>query len=421
VLAQPDSFQVIITNAAKHHAFQTARAAAEAGVLKQFITGLHYKPAQWPYTWLHGATAKLAPGFAKRLTDRRDEELDAYSRSLPGLGVFQQLALNVPPLRGTRLSITADLLFADWFDRLVAKSHLEPCDIFHGFESCALHSFMRAKELGATLVLEQPVMHIDALRKLASEEYVRLGIPIPKEPLLYSQAIARKYRELDLADHILVGLRFVKDTLVAHGVPEAKIIVVPYGVETHGFFQPVERPRRDTFTILYVGALTWYKGLPQLLDVYRRLRLPKKKLLIVGREHPNWGKYFRERFAELDDVEWIPGVPQRDLANIYARADVFVFPSLVGGVGLVVYEAMSTGLPVIVSDGDVIIRDGIDGLVAASTEPYALESALLRLHEDHELRRCLGENAVKRANDFSWANYRHKVIKAYQTILMNRQ
>ena len=50
------------------------------------------------------------------------------------------------------------------------------------------------------------------------------------------------------------------------------------------------------------------------------------------------------------------------MEQVYADADVLVFPSLVGGIGLVCYEAMATALPVITSDGDVVIRDGLDGL-----------------------------------------------------------
>jgi glycosyltransferase involved in cell wall biosynthesis len=78
------------------------------------------------------------------------------------------------------------------------------------------------------------------------------------------------------------------------------------------------------------------------------------------------------------------------------------FPSLVGGIGLVCYEAMATGLPVITSDGDVVIRDGVDGLSVPLADIGGWQQALTALAADRERRRTLGAAGAERVKAFTW-------------------
>jgi glycosyltransferase involved in cell wall biosynthesis len=91
--------------------------------------------------------------------------------------------------------------------------------------------------------------------------------------------------------------------------------------------------------------------------------------------------------------------------------------AVIGGLGIVVYEAMSTGLPVIVSDGDVIIRHGIDGLVSPPRDIKSLKENIIRLYRDKDLREKLAQNALIRVRDFDWDTYHRKVGDAYVQIL----
>jgi glycosyltransferase involved in cell wall biosynthesis len=104
-------------------------------------------------------------------------------------------------------------------------------------------------------------------------------------------------------------------------------------------------------------------------------------------------------------------VPQADLPKIYRSADVFVFPSLLEGMPLVVLEAMASGLPVITTPngpGD-LVRDGVDGFVVPIRDVDAIVEKLeyLRAHPEERLR--MGQNARERAKMFTWEHYRTKV------------
>src|SRR5262249_44158813 len=137
------------------------------------------------------------------------------------------------------------------FDWLVAKRHMEPCTIFHGFEQCALFSLRRARALGAVTVLDQPVIHRTTLERIEREERERHGVPFPaRKPFWFDQHVARKHKELALTDYVFGGLAYVKQTMVENGFPADRVFTIPYGADT-GTYRPIARPPRAGFEILY--------------------------------------------------------------------------------------------------------------------------------------------------------------------------
>jgi len=109
----------------------------------------------------------------------------------------------------------------------------------------------------------------------------------------------------------------------------------------------------------------------------------------------------------------IPNVPRIMLAEIYRWADVFVFPTLIEGMGLVVLEAMASGIPVIVTPngpGDVV-REGVDGYVVPIRDVDAIADRLDYLRANPEARMQMGANARERALEFTWEAYGRNVLR----------
>jgi glycosyltransferase involved in cell wall biosynthesis len=77
---------------------------------------------------------------------------------------------------------------------------------------------------------------------------------------------------------------------------------------------------------------------------------------------------------------------------------------------------MATGLPIIVSEGDVIIRDGVDGLAIPPRDIEGWRRALRRLAADRDYRLRLGAAGAERLKSFTWEAYRRGVIRAYGEI-----
>jgi glycosyltransferase involved in cell wall biosynthesis len=117
-------------------------------------------------------------------------------------------------------------------------------------------------------------------------------------------------------------------------------------------------------------------------------------------------------------ARYLGTVPQSRMAEVYAEADVLVFPSLVGGLGIVCFEAMATGLPVITSDGDVILEDGKNGLVVPPHDIGGWCSALRRLAADRSYRLAIGAAGAERLKSFTWEAFRRGMVRSYDEIAM---
>lgn len=409
--------RIVIANASQHHSFQTALAAAEGGLLEEFITGIYFDKRLSgirTFDWLirrFGTAEDLA-----RFRARHVEGLSGNGvRTVSWPELLEQTWRRFGLTRALVPAETATYLKNEVFDRMVARS-LGSCDVFHGFEQCALFSLAAAKQSGIPTILDEPVIHRSLWDRLEAEERRRCGLPEPKRPPFYHHHIARKYRELERADYLFVGLDFVRQSYEEEGYPADRIFLIPYGTNVSTETSRPE-PSSRSLNILYVGQVSWVKGLHRFLDIYDSLDLPDLNLTVIGLAHPEWLEYFEERFARMKNpVTYLKTVPHDQMSQHLGRADVLVFPSLVGGVGLATYEAMAASVPVLTSHGDVVIRDGKDGMVASIDDPEAWRSGLTRLWEDPDLRLKLGNSGRKRVRKFSWSAYREGVRDSYLTV-----
>lgn len=416
--------RVLVSNSERHHAYQAALALQEAGALDRFVTGAYYRPgtagtrAMEALFRLGGGreSADLARFRNRRQPGLPDERVDAIA--WPEL--IERGWAKLRPLHRIAAPETMTFWKNDTFDRLAARRVRPGLDAVHAFEQCAEDQLVRARRIGAVAVLDEPIMHRGAIDRLEAQERDRLGVPMPPRPRGWQAHIDRKNRELDAADFLFTGLEFVRRSYVDVGFPEDRVLLVPYGVDLDESPSSVPvRPTRDRdgLRILYVGQISWWKGLPFLLDVVEHLDLPGAHLTVIGLPHPEWAEYFEQRFATMTaPVEYLARVPKVRMAQHLADADVLVFPSLVGGIGLVVYEAMAAGLPVITSDGDVVIRPDVDGLVAPYGDADAWTAALHALAADPDLRERIGAAGAQRARTFTWERYREGVREGHRTI-----
>jgi glycosyltransferase involved in cell wall biosynthesis len=289
--------------------------------------------------------------------------------------------------------------FSAAFDEAAARL-IGDCDIVNPWCSTALRTIRAAHRRGIPAVLEVASAHLLAQRDLIEEEYARFGADV--ERAVFSQSVIdRTLAEYDEADAIIVTSSFVRETFTRHGVPAAKIHVVPYGIDA----APAPRAEGSgPLRVLFVGGCSLRKGIPYLLDAFRRIDTDAT-LRLVGRENA-------PLFARLG------GLPPRvtavgvkagaALAAEYAAADVFVLPSVEDGFGLVTLEAMAAGVPVVVSanaGSAEVVRDGENGFVVSARDITALSDRIASLLADASLRQRMGESARRTAAARSWETY----------------
>jgi glycosyltransferase involved in cell wall biosynthesis len=188
-----------------------------------------------------------------------------------------------------------------------------------------------------------------------------------------SDRLSRAFVEgLLTADLIWVPSRWGRDVLVAHGVPDSRVWVVPEGVDPHRYHPFSRNQREPIYRFLTLGKYEQRKGYDQLFEAFARAFRGRAdvQLLIKGDYFINQAAKAAElngRLAALalDNVKLVTGAfGNDDLSALYSYADGFVFPSRAEGWGLPLIEAIASGLPVAATNysGHSEFLSAIDGL-----------------------------------------------------------
>jgi glycosyltransferase involved in cell wall biosynthesis len=254
------------------------------------------------------------------------------------------------------------------FDREVA-SRLVPAHTVTAFMGAALHTFRRSRALGAEkLVLEMPNSHPDNVRRqhrAALREH-------PLEPTWMGAAFARKIRlELALADEVRANSDYTAQSAIAAGVDPSKIVRRHLGCDPR--FSEVVRIAhpQGLRTIVFVGSLTVFKGIPLLVEAFRSVEGSDLRLLLVGGWTGRGMRRWLERAQELDPrLEWTSGDP----APCLSTASLLAHPSWEDGWGYAPAEALAAGVPLVVSDQtgmkELLAQGGGDILPAGDSDAW---------------------------------------------------
>ena len=202
--------------------------------------------------------------------------------------------------------------------------------------------------------------------------------------------------------------------------------IIPNGIDFKHFstnVAPMPQYQDGKINILFVGRLEKRKGLRYLLEAYGKLKwdLPNIRLIVVGPGNPDKESYRVMSSQNLQDVEFVGRVSYDDLPRYYASADIFCSPATgAESFGIVLLEAMSAGKPVVASDIEGfrgVMTHGEQGLLVPKKDSNALAEALRMLACDPELRRKLGGNGNRLAEEYRWEVVAGRVEAYYNTCL----
>jgi phosphatidylinositol alpha 1,6-mannosyltransferase len=193
-------------------------------------------------------------------------------------------------------------------------------------------------------------------------------------------------------------------------------VLMGHGVDVERF-HPRHRARHDgPFTLGYVGRITPEKNVRAFVAMEQllvKLGMQNFRFVLVGRgSEESWLK------ANLRHAEFPGTLRGPELARAFADMDVFLFPSTTDTFGLVILEAMASGVPVIVSPGggpQLQIRQGQNGFVAATEQEFV--ERILELKNDPCLHARLREGARHHACAESWDNVFSRVYAMYESVL----
>jgi glycosyltransferase involved in cell wall biosynthesis len=180
----------------------------------------------------------------------------------------------------------------------------------------------------------------------------------------------------------------------------------------------------DALKLLFVSHYNYYRNFETLIRALPILRdrLPGKKMRLLLTCHlstsRNPGSYRAEGAAALmsalgvrENVVELGTVPYRSLHHLHRACDIYVSPAYAETFAHPLVEAMSSGLPLVVSDLPVhreICGDA--GIYFPRFSPEALAERVLQIHESPEFAQTLSRNALRRASDFNWSEHVDRLL-----------
>jgi glycosyltransferase involved in cell wall biosynthesis len=397
---------------ARPPAYQAVVGLAAAGRLDRFVTGFYHRA--------DGPLAPLGrwPSLGRILNRRHDPEIPD-DRVLPTFGFDLALAAeNRIGARAPALRRRLARLRTRHFDRLVARAidRQRPAVALVFSDVASEVALPRCRALGVATVLSmvhgdvrEEALVLDREREAAPDFfpiYLADG-PIDEAELAWLHA--RRLRDIEQADVILVPSDHIAAVLARHGTPRDRIRVVPYAADTRRFVPESKRVHARECTFLFAGGVTQRKGIKYLLEAWRLVRRPGWRLQLLGPLPGDPTPLAPYR----DEVDWLGRVGHAEVPARMAAADVFVFPSLFEGSAVVTYEALACGLPsVVTAEAGSVVRDGRDGLIVPAGDVESLAKAMERMGDDPEFRAACSASARARAEAFDWPRYHAAVVAA---------
>ncbi|MCF6354847.1 MAG: glycosyltransferase family 4 protein [Candidatus Polarisedimenticolaceae bacterium] len=375
---------VAMLGARRHYA--VPRLLHEAGLLKRFYTDSYLGNKPWLKMALETMPSAVRPNAVQRWLGRCDSVLPPEKVwSFERFGLWYAWALSRVQTSSQREAICLNA--AKRFNHHILATGLADTNMIWGFNGAVLELFQAAKKQNILCVMEQTILPKHLETQLLREETERWpgwepGLIIPE---MDSPMSMREEQEWAMADCIVAGSEFVQSGLIKCGVPEEKVCVVPYGVDTSRF-QPMaqgvpiasNRPLR----ILFAGHVGLRKGIPDLLQALQQFKPGEVEVQIAGGIALD-----PKRLKQAgNNVQFLGRVPRTQMQQLFHWADVFVLPSIVEGSATATYESLMSGVPVIATpNAGSIVQDGVNGFIVPIRNPDALADAIARYINDRLL------------------------------------
>ena len=370
----------------KFHAFDLAREMNKRGYLNQLFT-----------TYPRQEAGKYGIKDGNIKTNVKLEILNRGWRKMHG--IFQS-------------TWNPQYFICEKFDKWVARN-MKKSDICVAWSSYGLHTIRKVKKDGTITILERGSSHIEYQTEILREEYKKFCAP---SRLAHQLVIEKELNEYEEADYISIPSLFVKRTFLERGIPESKLIHVPYGVDISKFKQI---PKKDEkFRVIFAGGMILRKGVHHLLKAFSELNLPNSELMLVGAISDEIKPFFKKYEGKF---KYIGRVPQSELYKYYSQGSVFVMMSLEEGLALVQPQAMACGLPIIATTNtgaEDIVRDGKDGFIIPIRDIEKLKEKLTYLYKNPNICERMGQSAKNHIQSgFTWNDYGEKMVEKYRKIL----
>ena len=367
----------------------------------------------------HPIIRKLPNTLRKQLNRRAvDPSFHRYLKTnpLPEIGRLTATALKCRSLYATeKASFSVDAVYRH-IDKWVARAvhTLSPDTTVYAYEDGAYYTFTAASRSGVTTVYDLPIVYWALRKRLFAEEMERYPEWAPTIQGIEDSPskLDRKTEEAKLADKIVCPSDFVKQSIPAEVADPAQITVVPFGspaIVSHQASYTINDPAKP-LTVLFVASMSQRKGLADLFSAIRLMPRSSIRLQIIGAPIQALS-FYRKWGVEFD---YLGTMPREQVLQHMRDADVMVLPSIAEGRALVTQEALSQGLPIIITPNtgaEDLIRSGENGFVVPIRNPEAIAEKLTWFCDSRKEIESMKSCAQHSVQAFTWDTYAAGILE----------
>lgn len=241
------------------------------------------------------------------------------------------------------------------------------------------------------------------------------GIDVLALPLWFKKTLG--YFVVKYATRIISATKDMAKKL-AQDYGRKDVVIIENGVNSSEFENAkakdlaYEKPR-----VIFVGRIDENKGVEYLIKAFLQVRKNRKSasLLIVG-DGP-LKKKLENKYGSMNDIHFLGRIPHEEISEYLAACNLFALPSIFEGQGLVLMEALASGLPIIASDLSGIselIVDGKNGMLTKAGDENELAEKIELILDDIKLQRKMRANNLKKGQLHDWKNICKQYIKLFE-------
>lgn len=418
------SYRVIVAHEGKQHSFKTATYLNETGNLQQYITTVYDKPGSFTRYLKRLLRGQSKQKCASRHCDSLPDTIITQYCEMSGL--FLLFITRIPFIN--RIFPGYYNWLHDRFGRHVADyaiQHNTDAVIMYDTNSntcfkCLKNRAPQIKRILDVTIGNRLYAQLTYNKDVSQFSDSRILDEIRVDKI--SNYKERIKEELCLADYYFVGSEYVAESLRYSGVSDNKICIIPYGVNVKAFRDKGKHEINSCLRLIFVGSVSYRKGIHHLLSVVSEYTKAEVSLKIVG-SYSSETEYYKN-YSDRDNIHFVGFVNHDKLAELYQEADIFVLPSLSEGFAQVSLEAMGCGLPIICTTNsgcNDVITDFETGFVIKPSDREALKSRIDWFISNKDKIKSMGSKCIEIAKKYTWEAYGKKLNKEIKDILNDRR
>ena len=381
---------------------------AQAGVLKALYTDFaNVGFLKLISGLILGLPSFFVPKAVRRLLSRNipKEVPEDLVRVFPGVSIRNFLSQKLFPHKLKSASFYYENeIGGHRLARLLINKNFEDCDSLYVHPCVSTNAIIEASRRNMFIVYEA-ISHPQC-QNIDVEEHLKFNMNPPVSEIDREFNLSLFLKETRHAHQILAASRYLASGLQAIGLPKEKIFILPYGLPKNFFESP---PSPIPGRVLFVGNVNLLKGIPYLAEAARILKSKNSSIevRVVGP-------------LQLDintnptffGPNYIGQVPRGEVKREFLQADLFVFPTLSDGFGMVLIEALHADLPIIATSNCAdVVEDGINGFIVPARDAEMLAHKILKIVENRGLRDLMSIESRKLATKFTQDIYRENLLK----------